>query len=682
MGRGLGGALMPQAVAAWAVTAFGVTGTAATIVSFAVQAVVSSALSAVVGKLLAPSKPDGTLDNARMSTTVRQSAAPRRLIYGEVKTGGVLAYPAQPVNGDCHLATYIGEGPIESVDPIFFLGEDLNSDPKFAGLLQLVPYLGAAGQVASAELIAASGGEWTTDHVGHGCAWVHTRYKFTRNAFPQGLVFPAFTVRGRLLFDPRTGLHTWSSNPALVVLDYVRSEFGYGAPDMWIDFDSFAAAAAVCDEVLVSIDPTNIVDGVPGRIRRYSLNGVFEVDSGPAKNLQAMEAACGGKLVFSGGKYRFYAGAWRAPTGPVLTGEFLRGVPKLRTHPGRQQRCNIARGTYREPKQDWQATDFAEQRLADAVIAEDGEIVQPLQLSAVTNGAQAQRLARLAMMRARSAVPLVLECNWAAFAWRLYDTVQVNLPEVGADGIYLIGGYTFPEGGGINLSLVPQPAEDFVWVPEVHEEMVPVVVRPDFNSTPPAVTGLAAVGTADGGTGIGGITVTWDATPDVFFDHYDIEIKDVLESDWGAAPTGPWADRLRWVTNRYVYTDIPPGDEYEIRVRVERTDGTYGPWVTTDPVLVEGDEEAPPDPTSLSVTGSGTLTIAWTTPDTSDFRRSNVYTNTSMSPIGATLLTSITGARNTAVSTTHTPGALRYYYVSAQDATGNESALTYAGSGS
>ena len=91
-----------------------------------------------------------------------------------------------------------------------------------------------------------------------------------------------------------------------------------------------------------------------------------------------IERCMAGRLVFDGEKYRCYAGAWRAPTGPTLTAETLRAAPTYRTHPGRQQRINVARGTYREPKQDWQETSYAEQQLPAAVIAEDGEIVQSI----------------------------------------------------------------------------------------------------------------------------------------------------------------------------------------------------------------------------------------------------------------------------------------------------------------
>jgi gamma-glutamyltranspeptidase len=76
------------------------------------------------------------------------------------------------------------------------------------------------------------------------------------------------------------------------------------------------------------------------------------------------------------------------------------------------------------------------------------------------------------------------------------------------------------------------------------------------------------------------------------------------------------------------------------------------------------------------------MTIHWTTPVTDDFRKSNVYRNTTNSSIGATLMTTIVGVQNTPYSTTDVPGGTRYYFVSAQDASGNESALTYAGSGS
>lgn len=647
-----------------------------------IGAFVGGAVAVAGNALIAPKAPSAALPSGTTNTTVRQAAAARRLIYGEVKTGGVLVYPGQKLDGDAHLVVALGEGQIESIDPVFWLAEELSTASKFDGLLHMEWFDGHPDQTACMSLVDAIPEEWTTDHRLRGIAYAYVRMKFDRNAFPRGLVFPVFKVKGRKIFDPRTGATAWSENPALCVLDYLRSVYSVHCPDELIDFESFIAAANVCDELVESADPENVVDGVPNRVKRYTLNGVFEASSSPVPVIETMEGACAGKLVFTQGKYRFYAGAYRHPApGDVLTAEYLRDDPTFRAHVGRQQRVNIARGTYREPRQDWQETDFAAQKLPAAVIAEAGEIVESYSFPATIYGATAQRLAKLAMLRARATTPLVLRCNWAPLRWRLWDVVAVDLPEINETGrTFRIIEYTFAQGGGIDLTLVPDEAWHYEWSAATDEVLVKDVPTPDFNSTPPPVTGLAVAGemTSEGESGsqVPAISARWDKTEDTFKEHYEVQFKNSLDEDWDEATSGTTKNA------NFTSTAVVAGEEYDLRVRIERGDGTYGPWVEKLVTLIKGDETAPPQPTDLSVTGSGTVTVHWTTPDGRDFRKSNLYVNTFESPVGAVFLDSVTGLSSTAYQYTHTPVTLLHYYVTAQDATGNESALTYAGSGS
>jgi len=391
-----------------------------------------------------------------------------------------------------------------------------------------------------------------------------------------------------------------------------------------------------------------------------------------------MEAAMGGKLVFSAGKYRAYAGAYRAPTGPTLTAEYLRADPTLRTHPGRQQRINTARGTYREPKQDWQTVDYAEQALPAAVIAEAGEIVQNIDFPATTNGATVQRLARIAMRQARSAVPLSLPCNWAAFQWRLFDTITVNIPEVGAVGTYLITSYSFAQGGGIDLVCVPHLAADYAWTAATDEALVPEIIRPDFNSTPPDIVGLTAFGgpIEQGDFYQVQLSATWTASVDVMTTGYDAEFKVSSGSDW--------REGQRVTTTQAVWSP-QQGIEYDVRVRSVRQDGTVSAWAVVTNTLVTGDGIPPGPPTDLSVshTGSGMHPdeIFWTTPTDLDFSRVRVYVNTVDDAGTATQIAEVFGLPGTAYSTEHEHDDTddHYYWVSAIDRTGNASARTYAG---
>lgn len=681
---------MPEAAAAFVVEALAVEGIAAAITTVVVEAAVTAVIANVASQVLGSSSGrGGTADAQVLSGTVRQSDASRRLIYGRTRVGGVMVYPHQDASGqNVRVAVYLGEGPIHAIDDTIWIGDELSSDAKFSGLVSIDKRLGAAGQGPVVSLVTASGGEWTPADVGTGCAYVVVRLGAKREAFPRGRInMPmSFMVDGRLCFDPRTSATAFTRNPALCLLDFIRSEFGPngGVPDDLIDFDSFAAAANVCDEVVDSIDPANVVDGVPGKVRRYTLDGVFEVSAGHTVIKETIERAMAGRMVFVGGQYRCYAGAWRAPTGPVLTADYLRAAPTFRTHQARTQRINVARGTYREPRQDWQSTDLHEQTLPAAVLAEDGEIVQTLDYPATTNGAIAQRLARLAMLQARSAVPLVLQCNWAAIQWQLYDVLTVNLPQVGASGAWLITGYTLSADGGVDLTLVPHLAEDYAWNPVTDEKLVPVVTRPNFNSLPGPVTGLVVVGSAlinsgseDSPIYTYGLRATWTNDFDYYRREYQVEFKRSSDADWVGAgvdsvtDTGGSWDRV-----------VSTGFEYDVRVRIKREDGTVGPWATETNILVSGDTTPPGPPTALSVTGTTTYTIGWTNPNSLDVMRARVYASDTNNPATATEVAEVFGLPATAYTTTHTPLTVpTYYWVTAVDRTGNETARTYAGVG-
>lgn len=690
---------MPEAAyfaaAEWAAFA-GYGSTASTVIGAAAYVGTAVAISYAASELLAPSankvantqsralgtsvsNAQGVIGGAATSTTIRQSAAPRRLIFGTVKTGGVLVYAKKtPDEYELHLAIYLGEGIIQGITGPVFLGDKTSDD--YSGLVDTEVFIGAASPARSTSLEAVSEGEWTAAHLGKDCAWVHTTYTFDRDVWDIGPTLPAFTVQGLLCYDPRTGTTPGvaTSNPSLALLKFIRSEYGYAAPDEWIDFDSFAVAAGVCDEIIDSLDVDNVVLGVPYKVRRYSLNAVFEVDASPAATVAAIEATCAGKLVFSGGKYRFYAGAYRAPTGPQLTAEYLRADPAFRAHPTRQQRFNIARGTYIEPKQDWQETSIHDQILSAAIVAEDGEIVQSVSLPAVTNSAQAQRLARIAMNTARSAVPTILQCNYAAFQWRLFDVVDLNLPEVGAVGDYLITGYKFADiadGGGIDLTLVPHLASDYAWDHTTQEQLVEEVIAPNMEFPVPDIAGLShAIGTSfyDGSDQVDRVVyVSWDdMLPDwAILAYYDVEIKQ---------GTGEWqsyqAAEPAW------NFEASPDLSYSYRVRAVGLNDKKGSWATGS-VSVYRDTSPPDGPTDYGVDGETLARVYWTAPDSSNYAQMRVYTVASSGLGSPVLRDTVAGRPGLPGSAAFAYPAGTHYAIQPESVDGALGTMVYAGAG-
>lgn len=683
---------MPQAFAGWLVSVVGATGAYATAVYAVGYVVATYAISRAVQSISKPSGIGAVMGAARVSvgavaggaalaTSIPASDAPRRVIYGTVKAGGVPVYITQTDTGRyVDMAIYVAEGPITGVSSTIWIGDDLSNESKFAGLVDVVPFLGAPGQTHSANLAAVSRGEWTSAMVGTGCAWVNVRYEFESQAFNRGLILPAFMVTGCPLYDPRTGLTNGRvDNPALVLLHFIRSRWAFQTTlqDSDIDFDSFAAAANVCDEIVVSVNAANVVNGVAGRVRRYSFTGVFEATGNPSQFVDAVCQAMAGNLINDGVNVRCYAGAYRAPTGPTLSAEYLRAAPAFRTHPGGQQRYNIARGTYREPLQNWEMTDYHEQRLSAGIIAADGEIVSPLDLPGVINGAQAQRLARLQMMVSRSAVPLVLRCNYAAFQWQLYDTVTVNLPEVGAVGVFLIVQYDWAsvdDGGGIDMTLIPHLASDYTWDPATMEQTVAPIQVPTFRSLPASISGLTLTGSenyADTDQVVRKLRGAWTSTDWVMLSHYEIKFGKV----GGEIKTYQTSDKFLEVEN------APKDTDYQIQVRAVGVDGREGGWSGIATGKVEPDTTGPGPASALSVTGQYTHEVRWTNPGDPDIRWVHVLTVSGPALGSPTKIYENDASPNRSMSANFGRPAGTHYAVQLEDRSGNLGVRVYAGVG-
>lgn len=663
---------------------------AGTISSFAAGAVASTLVSAVGSKLLGLGQ---SAPSVNRTQTVRSAAANRRVIYGRVRAGGVLVYSSTSGsdNSSANLVVAICEGEISAIASTIWLSDEPSDLGKYAGLVTAHFFMGSATQAASADLIAEVPGDWNSTRKLSGTAYAYTKIQFDQNAFPGGLPQLSFLVDGRIVLDSRTSVIAWSENPSLCVLDYLRSGsaewqalhpglIGYGmrAPDRLIDFDSFNVAANICDELVTSIDPNNRVSGVSGLVKRYTLGGIIDVGASPATIVEEMQSACAGRLVFSQGKYRFYAGAFYTPQAMVLTSEFLRADPKLRMRPGRADAFNRVVGTYTEPKQDWQSTDYTPQINAVAIAA-DVEVTQNTNFTFTTTGAVAQRLAALALKKGLAPATLTVQCNWAPLEYRLWDVVTVNMPEINISRSMRITQYEFAEGGGIDLTLQSEDASAYAWNPATQETIVAQVVTPSFNSGAPSVlTSLAVSGApkiADYGA-VSVLSATWADASGGFFKQYEVQFR--------VHGAGSWGDSAIISAPLFHSLNVNYGTYYDLRARVVHVDGKASDWAEVDNTLVLNDTTAPGPPTSLSVTGSGTHTIHWTTPSDSDFAKSNVYQNTINSTTGASIITggTVYGLPLTTYSATNTPGGTRYYFVSSVDRTGNESALTYAGTAS
>ena len=178
----------------------------------------------------------------RLSLTVNTNMV-REIAYGQVKSAGNLIFrdTTGTDNIYLHMVTLLAGHEIESIETVLWGDEavTITSNTAKNGKWKQYEKLGGAGQVAEANLVAASS-KWTSTHVGAGLAYVVNRFEHDPEVeFKNGLQTVTYVFKGRKMYDPRldttntaaggSGTHrigtettyAWSDNPALCLLDYM-----------------------------------------------------------------------------------------------------------------------------------------------------------------------------------------------------------------------------------------------------------------------------------------------------------------------------------------------------------------------------------------------------------------------------------------------------------------------------
>ena len=267
-------------------------------------------------------------------------------------------------------------------------------------------------------------------------------------------------------------------------------------------------------------------------------------------------------------------------------------------------------------------------------------------------------------------MPLILKCNYAVFQWRLYDVVDLDLPEVGATGTFLIVGYSFidiSDGGGIDLTLVPHLASDYAWDYATMERLVPTVAKPNFEYAAPAATGLTrAVGTFfySGSDQVDRLIYwSWNEPDWAILSHYELQVRE----DVGA-----------WVTYQVSEptwtTEASPDFSYQARFRNVGLNGKKSGWSAISSVSVFRDTTAPGNPTGMSVASGTAHTVNWTNPTDNNFSRMRVI-------VAGDVVATVAGRPGSRGSATFAAAAGTVYSLQSESVDGALGSVVTAGTG-
>ncbi|MCX7685744.1 MAG: phage tail protein, partial [Acetobacteraceae bacterium] len=568
---------MPAAVPIIAVVAAGAVSAAVGggVIGAIIGAGAAIGASLIGGAIFPQKRPRATAPGGGAASTVqeaqqrtqsfRQPIAEHQIVLGRAKVSGPIVFLHSSTDdegradGFFHMVVVLAGHRVRAIGEVF-LGDKPESDPSFAGLLRIDRHLGDPDQVANGNLIAETGGKWTTEHRGRGRAYLALRLKLRPEAFPSGPPNIAAIVEGAdTILDPRTGAIGWSDNPALCLAWYLTAPFGWKAAWQDIDLPALIAAANICDEIVGRKDGT--------AERRYTANGTLSLAEGKIEITRKLVASMAGVLVVSGGRFFVHTGAPALPAATITSAE-LRGSVTVQGSRPRRDLFNGVRAVYVDPGKNWQPTD-APPLLAANYVAEDGgeQIYRDLDFPLTTSPSMVQRLMKVELERNRRQRAVSVQLNFSALRLRPWDGVMVALDRLAPFPARVVGWRLAPEGG-VDLTLAEEDAAVWDWNPATDERATgdsPSVVLPQPGVI--AAPASLAVETPQA-VAFAALSVAWAPVGSAYLAGYEVEFRPASVAVWQGFAGGVSA----------VSATIPTTEPTAFRVRAQARRGAVSGW--------------------------------------------------------------------------------------------------------
>jgi hypothetical protein len=444
-------------------------------------------------------------------------------------------------------------------------------------LVRIKKYLGTAAQTADADLVAESGGTWTSAHRGRGICYLYVRLKYHQDVFGQvGIPNISCVVKGKKVWDPRSATTVWSDNAALCQADFLRdSTYGLAATSGQVPDSELTTAANLCDETVnITFSTTQ---------KRYTFNGSFSSDVSPLDVLRAMTAATAGAVVWTQGRWYVRPGAYRSPSVTLNEDTLADGALVTAVATSRAELFNAVRVTYRDP-----ARDYAEVQaplVSNATYqTQDGgrQIVRDLKLQFSCDSMRAQRLGKIELERSRQPITLRMRNNLKAYDLAPTDTAGVTLARYGwASKPFEVVARTWT--GGVLEHTLRETASgvyDWAYGEATTVDLAPNTTLPSPYAKPDTLVGLTV--TSDAGMavslGSGAATlrayVAWTQSSDQF-----VVQGGRIEVEWQRARDTEWIrDRVPGDATSAWLAGVPNNNGILVRVRPVTIMGRAGEW--------------------------------------------------------------------------------------------------------
>jgi len=440
--------------------------------------------------------------------------------------------------------------------------------------------------------------------------------------------------------------------------------YGLGEVAANLNDTSISNAADLCDEQ-VTLDAGGTQD-------RYQCNGVIDTANQIKANIEQLLASMGGRLTYSGGEYFVDGAEYQTPTITFTEADIISDI-QTQTKQSRRGIYNGVKGIFVSEEKNYKVLDYPAQ-ISSTYEAEDGDpIYLDMPLPCVTNNLQAQRLAKIALLKSRQQVVMTMTTNLKGLRVKVGDTIQVTNDRLNySQKVFEVIDYSLAitDGAlGVSLSCIETSSAIYDWTTGDEEDFLSGGELPLYDGrTVDNVTNLTLTEIGlrgpDGGVS-SAVQLEWTPVTDAFVELYKIRYNKTGTTDYFYASSRE---------PRVYVSGLDITSNYDFRVKAENLIGVSSTGTTLSNQALNGDTTAPAVPTSTSATGGiQTITAEWSNPSDIDFKHVEVFVNTTNS-IPATPTAVVDGEEY--IVTGLSGATTRYFWLKSVDFSGNKSAAT------
>lgn len=480
------------------------------------------------------------------------------VLYGGTPATDRLAYSTQVVGGVTVITVHAAN-----------IGRQLTVSYTWARsepLARAKAFLGSAGQTADPYLITNLGAAWSASDKFANTSYLSGTLRYNPDVYPNGIPNISAVVRGAKCYDPRTGTHVWTRNPALIAWKWISLRY----PDETVDAAALIAAANVCDEQ---------VEYLPGQYHaRYTFDDVISSDTSTVDGLERVLQAMVGSAVRACGVWMIWAGAWEAPTIDLDESDLAPGEITVQGIAEDGVLFNGVSGRYMDPTR-WVEDPFPAYVSPTYVAADNGETeVLDLDLTQIADVYRAQRVARLLLHKARQALTFACTLEMSAFSVGAGAMVRWTIPRYGwANKAFRCLKRVYQPATGTIQAVFQEDAEAIY--ASSYSELTTPDPAPNTDLPNPLVVAAPIITTASGAVFC---TLSSDGSQRpfmrVYWQQYDESVESV-EIWWRRAEQTTWQQASAPAsTQAFDAYGVSSGETWIVQARAVNGVGVRSPW--------------------------------------------------------------------------------------------------------